>query len=142
MVDDTYAALNADVRLASRVVGSFSVVALLVAIAGLYGVVAFLVASRTREIGIRMALGADRRDISRMVLTSSARLVTIGLVGGVLAAFWAARSIESQLFGVSRFDPLTFAVVIGLVATSALAATWVPARQAARIDPAVTLRAD
>ena len=142
MVDDTYTRLNADVLLASQVVGAFSVVALVVAIAGLYGVVAFLVASRTREIGIRMTLGADRRDISRMVLKSSGRLVVIGLLTGAAAAFWGARTIESQLFGVSRFDPVTYVAVAGVLSVAALIATWVPARQAARIDPAITLRAE
>jgi hypothetical protein len=142
MVDDLYAAQNADVLLASRVVGVFSVLALLLAVAGVYGVVAFLVASRRREIGIRLALGAGRRDINRMLLASSARLIAAGAAVGTAGAYWGSRWIESQLFGVSRSDPLTYAVVIGIVAAAALIATWLPARHAGRIDPAITLRAD
>jgi ABC-type antimicrobial peptide transport system permease subunit len=116
--------------------------AFVIAMAGLYAVIAFLVASRTREIGVRMALGADRTAIRRMVIGSAGRLALIGVTLGTVAAVAAARWIESQLFGVSMSDPSTYVLVCGAVLTTALIATWYPARQAARVDPTVTLRAE
>jgi predicted lysophospholipase L1 biosynthesis ABC-type transport system permease subunit len=142
LVDDTYARQNADVLLSTRVVGAFSVIAFIVAIAGLYGVIAFTVASRTREIGIRIALGAERRDISRLVLSSSARLVLTGSAIGCGVAFGVARWIQAQFFGVSPVDPSTYFVVAAVVTGAALAATWQPAAEAARVDPALTLRSE
>jgi predicted permease len=142
LVDDEYADQAADVRLTSTVVGLFSGLAFVIAMAGLYAVIAFLVASRTREIGVRMALGADRVVIRRMVLASSGRLALTGAALGTLAAVGAARWIESQLFGVSMTDPSTYLWVCATVFSTALLATWYPARQAARVDPAVTLRAE
>lgn len=142
IVDDTYARKNDETRLAAQIVGVFGGVSFLVAMAGLYGVVAFMVASRTREIGIRMALGAAAGDIRRMVLASSGRMVATGSLMGATVAFGAARWIESQLFGVSPSDPRLYLVVIAGVAGVALLATWHPARQASATDPAVTLRAE
>jgi putative ABC transport system permease protein len=107
-----------------------------------YGVIAFLVASRRREIGIRLALGAGRRDINWMFVASSAPLIAAGAAVGTAGAYWGSRWIESQLVGVSRSDPLTYALVIGVVAAAAFIATWLPARHAGRIDPAIALRAD
>jgi predicted permease len=141
-VDDVYAAQNAETLLASQVVGAFSLLAFIVSIAGIYGVMAFLVAGRTREIGIRMALGARRADIGRMVLGSSTKLVMAGAVLGSAAALVASRWIESQLFGVSPTDPMTYLGVCAAVILTALLATWQPARQAARVDPAITLRTE
>jgi putative ABC transport system permease protein len=142
LVDEIYAEHNADVRLTSTVVGLFSGLAFVIAMAGLYAVIAFLVASRTREIGVRMALGADRTAIHRMVIASSGRLALTGAALGTLAALGASRWIESQLFGVSMTDPRTYVSVCVAVLSTALLATWYPARQAARVDPAVTLRAE
>jgi ABC-type antimicrobial peptide transport system permease subunit len=142
LIDEIYAQPNADVRLTSAVVRLFSGLAFVIAMAGLYAVIAFLVASRTREIGVRMALGADRAAIRRMVLVSSGRLALAGVALGALVAVGAARWIESQLFGVSMVDPATYLGVCAAVVSTALLATWYPARQAARIDPAVTLRAE
>ena len=116
--------------------------AFVIAIAGVYGVMAFLVAGRRREIGIRMALGADRRDINRLILGSSARLVLTGALIGSIGAIGASQWIKSQLFGTSPADPITWAVVVLSVLVVSVLGTWHPARQAARLDPAVTLRAE
>jgi putative ABC transport system permease protein len=142
LVDDIYAEQHVLTLVAVRVVGAFSAVGFLVAMAGLYSVMAFLVATRTREIGIRMALGADRRDITRMVIASSGTVVLAGVVSGSAIALGLGRWLESQLFGVSAADPATHIAVASAVVLTAFAATWQPARQAARVEPAVTLRAE
>jgi putative ABC transport system permease protein len=139
-VDDVYAQQFDDRLLATRVIGAFGILAFLIAAAGIYGVMLFLVADRTREIGIRMALGADRRRIGRLVVGSSMRLVALGAALGVAGAIAASRAVQSQLFGVSATDPATLALVTLGVAATALLATWQPARQAARIDPKVLLK--
>lgn len=139
-VDDQYARKFADKLLATRVIGGFGLLAFVIAAAGIYGVMAFLVAHRAHEIGIRIALGADASRINRMVLGSSLRLVLAGAALGIGAAIAASRWAESQLFGVRAADPATLALVtLGVVAT-ALLATWHPARQATRIDPKVLLK--
>jgi ABC-type antimicrobial peptide transport system permease subunit len=130
------------VLLATRVTSAFGLVAYLVALVGVYGVMAHLVLGRRREIGIRMALGADRQDIRGLVLASSARLVMIGTLLGIAGALALSRWTSSQFFGVSALDPATYAGVAAMVVATALLATWHPARQAARIDPAVTLRGE
>jgi len=142
LVDDRYARQNAETRLVSHVVGGFSVLAFLVAIAGVYGLMVFLVSTRRREIGVRIALGADRTAITRLVFGSAARLVLIGAGLGIAGAVIASRRIASSLFGVTATDPLTYSVVVGSVAIAALLATWHPARHAARVDPALLLKAD
>ncbi len=139
-VDDAYAGMHADMLLAARVVGAFAGMAFLVAMVGVYGVMAFLVAGRTREIGIRMALGADGRDISRLVLRSSVTMVAIGAVIGVIAALIVSRWTGSQFFGVTPTAPGTYVLVTAVVVATSILATWRPARAAARVDPAVTLR--
>jgi ABC-type antimicrobial peptide transport system permease subunit len=137
-----YARLDGDKRLAASITGGFGVLALLVATAGIYGVMAFLVAGRRREIGIRMALGADRGAVQRLVFRSSLAAVVTGAAVGVAAALVAARWVASQLYGITATDPATYAAVCGLIVATALAATWLPARRAARVDPALTLRAE
>jgi hypothetical protein len=139
-VDDQYARQFADRLLASRIITSFGVLAFVVAAAGIYALMAFLVASRAREIGIRMALGADRQRIRRLVLGSSMWLVAAGATLGILGAVAASRWAQSQLFGVSATDPLTIVLVTAAVVVTALLATWHPARHATRIDPAVLLK--
>lgn len=139
-VDDSYAAIHGDTLLAMRVVGGFAGFAFVVAMVGVYGVMAFLVAGRTREIGIRMALGADRRDISALVLRSSIITVGVGAVVGISAALLATRWTGSQFFGVTPTAPGTYILVTVVVIATSLLATWRPARTAARIDPAVTLK--
>jgi len=128
--------------MATAIISSFAVVAFVIAVAGVFGVMTFLVTNRTREIGIRMALGAERTDVRRMVLGSSLRLVVAGVIVGAAAAALSGRWLESQLFGVTPTDPLTYAIVIATVVTTAIAATWHPASRAARVDPAITLRAE
>ena len=138
--DDQYARQFADRLLAARVVTAFGTLAFVVAAAGIYGLMAFLVASRNREIGIRMALGADARRIRGLVLGSSMRLVLVGAALGVTGAVVTARWVQSQLFGVSATDPLTIVLVTSGVVIVALLASWQPARQAARVDPKALLK--
>ena len=139
-VDDQYARQFAERLLATRIMTGFGMLAFVVAAAGIYGVMAFLVANRAREIGIRMALGADTRRIRSLVLASSMWLVLLGAGIGIAGAFVASRWAQSQLFGVKATDPLTIVLVTVAVALTALLATWHPARQATRVDPKVLLR--
>jgi len=141
-VDDTYAEQNAATLLAARLVGGFSGLAWIIAMVGLYGVISYFVVTRTREIGIRMALGAERRHIRREILATSSVLVLTGLVIGATAAWLIARALQAQLFGVSPADPVTFLTVAASVALTALVATWRPAERAAGTNPATTLRSD
>jgi predicted permease len=139
-VDDLYAEKFADRLLATRVISAFGALAFLVAAAGIYGVMAFLVTSRAREMGIRIALGADARDIRRLVIGSSLRLVVAGALIGVAGAIALSRWMQSQLFGVRPTDPLTLVAVTLGVLVVGLLATWQPARQAARVDPRELLK--
>jgi predicted permease len=141
-VEDKYAAMFSDVQLATRVTNAFGALAFVVAVVGVYGVMAYLVAGRRREIGIRMALGADRRDVSRLVMASAVKLVVAGTVLGIAGALVLARWTSSQFYGVSPTDPLTYLGVAAAILVTAVIATWQPARQAARIDPALTLRTE
>jgi len=127
-------------RAAGTVLGSFALVALLLASLGLYGVVAYAVAQRTREIGVRVALGADRRRVLRFVLRGGVRLAAAGLAVGVPLAWATTRLLTGLLLGGSAADPVTFVGAAGLLAAVALLATYVPARRAARIEPMVALR--
>jgi predicted permease len=126
----------------SWMLGVFAVMALLLALGGSYGVTSYLVSQRTRELGIRMALGAERADISRTVLKSAVGLVAAGLVIGIAGAVGAGRLLSSLLFGVVPYDPLILSIaVVALFATGCLA-NWLPARRAARVDPMVSLRSE
>ncbi len=118
----------------------FATVAMILAAIGIYGVIAFSVAQRTREIGIRMALGAQRRDMLGMVLRQSLTVVMIGIAVGLLAAFAATRLLASMLYGVNANDVLTYAVVVLLLGTAALLASYIPARRAMKVDPMIALR--
>lgn len=142
MVEERYRRLYGDVRLAASVTGGFSMLAFLVAMAGVYGVMAFLVTGRRKEIGVRIAFGAQPTDIRRMFLAASAKLVLVGAFLGVAGAYAATHGIETRLQGVQAPDPLTFAGVVTAVLVTALGATWLPARQAARIDPVTSLRSE
>ena len=141
MSDQVGKALSA-MRLASTLIGVFGLVALLLAGIGLYGVMAWMVSRRTREIGVRMALGARVPDVMKLVIKQGMLLVGIGAAAGLGAAFLATRLIESLLYGVSRNDPATFAMVVSLLAGVALLACYVPARRATKVDPLIALRCD
>jgi hypothetical protein len=137
-----YAESYGDMRMAAGAAIGFGVVAALVTLAGLYAVVARLVATRTREIGIRMALGAGRRDIRRLVFAPAARVVAGGLITGSGMALAGARLIESRLHGVSWTAPSPYVAVAAGIVLTAFLATRPPVRQALRIDPAETLRSE
>jgi putative ABC transport system permease protein len=132
----------AEQRFASVIYGTFAIAALLLAAVGLYGVVSGLVAERTREFGIRSALGATRSDIVRGVLGNGLVFTVIGVAIGLAAASATSRLLETLLYGVSRADPATYAGVVVLLASVAALACWAPARRAAAVDPAVTLRGE
>lgn len=140
-VDEVYAEQFADRLLATRVISGFGVLSFLIAAAGLYSVMAFLVAIRMREVAIRIALGASAGDIRWLVLGSSLGLVGAGATIGIAGALVASRWAQSQLFGVHASDPLTLLGVTVAVVGVALLATWAPARRAARVDPKELLRA-
>jgi len=120
--------------------GVFALVALLLTGVGVYGVLAYLVAQSTREIGIRMALGAETREVLMLTLWQGMGLVLLGLSVGLLGAWALTRLLKTLLFGVSVTDPLTFVVVALLLALVALLACWVPARRATKVDPLIALR--
>ena len=135
-----YAARFADTRLATALIGTFAVVALLLTLAGIYALLSYQVLARRREIGIRLALGARPRAIAQTVIGSALRLALPGAAAGVLVAVAVGRWIESQFFGVAAADPLTHGAVAALIMTTAVIASWWPAAQAARIDPSISLR--
>jgi ABC-type antimicrobial peptide transport system permease subunit len=127
-------------RYSMILLGGFAALALLLAAIGIYGVISYVVGQRTQEIGIRMALGAQRLDVLRLVIGHGARMILMGLVTGVAAALALTQLMATLLFGVSPTDPLTFAGVAALLVIVALAACYVPARRAARVNPITALR--
>lgn len=120
--------------------GAFAVLALVLAAVGLYGVMSYLVNQRTREIGIRMALGAQQSSVLRLIMRHGAKLTLIGMSLGTIAALALTRSISSLLYGIGPADPLTFASVAILLALLVLVAYYVPARRATKVDPIRALR--
>jgi len=137
---NTFAASLGPRRFSLLLVGIFSATALLLAMAGIYGVTAYTVAQRTREIGVRMALGASRGTVLGMVLKQGVITSALGVGTGILGSLALARWLQSQLFGVSPTDPATFAGVALILIMVSLAACWIPGRRAARVDPMVALR--
>ena len=129
-------------RLMTFLLSTFAFLALSLALVGLYGVMAYNGLRRTREIGVRLALGARRRQISSMMLKQGARLLAIGLGVGFIGAFALSRVIRTLLFSVSAVDPAIYIAVSLLLGCAAMFACWLPARRASRVDPMVTLRAE
>jgi predicted permease len=127
-------------RMESVVLGFLGVLALVLTAIGVYGVVAYSVAQRTHELGIRMALGAQKKDVLQLVLRKGLVLVAWGSVIGLVACYWLRRLIASQLYGVSPYDPATLVSVAALLAAVALVASYIPARRATKVDPLVALR--
>jgi ABC-type antimicrobial peptide transport system permease subunit len=123
-------------------VGVFAALALMLSIVGLYGVVALIVGQRTREIGVRLALGAQPRTVVRMILHEGAIMAMVGVALGVAGALALTRVMKALLFGISTTDPWTFVASAALVIAVALGAAWVPARHAARVDPKTALVGD
>jgi putative ABC transport system permease protein len=139
-MDDAVADSIAPQRFSTVLLGLFGAAALLLASVGIYGVTAYSVSQRTREIGIRMALGAQARDVLEMVIGQGSLLVMVGIGLGLAISFVATRALASQLYGVQTYDPITFAGTAGLLAGVALLATYIPARRAMRVDRMVALR--
>ena len=140
--EEIVAASVANRRLNLILLGIFAAVALLLATIGIYGVMSYSVEQRTREIGIRMALGAERRTVLKLIVGQGARLAGIGIAVGVAGAFALSRVMSSLLFGVSATDPLTYAALALLLGGVAVAACWLPAMRAVRVDPAIALKAE
>ncbi|MFL6275634.1 MAG: FtsX-like permease family protein, partial [Blastocatellia bacterium] len=132
--------LISDRRFTLIMVGVFAALALVLASIGIYGVISYSVAQRTREIGIRMALGANQRQILTMILGGGTKLAAFGIVAGAAGAFGVTRFIRSFLYGVSPSDPLTFVGISLILGGVALLASYVPARRAMKVDPNTALR--
>jgi predicted permease len=129
-----------EIRLGAALATALGAIGLLLAVIGIYGIVSFSTAQRTREIGIRMALGGSARDVTRLILQQGVRMVVIGLGLGLLAALAITRVMTGLLVGVSPSDPLTYVLVVLLLCAIALVACWIPARRATRVEPGVALR--
>lgn len=139
-MDDVIALSAAGDRFNTLLLGAFAAIALLLTAAGIFGVLSYLVTQRTREIGLRMALGAQPKDVLRVIVGHGLRLVLVGLCIGVAAALVVTRWMSSVLFDVKPIDPLTFAAVAAVLTAVAFLASYIPARRAMRIDPIVALR--
>jgi predicted lysophospholipase L1 biosynthesis ABC-type transport system permease subunit len=141
-MDEAVAASVAPPRFRMLLLGLFAMSATLIATCGIYGLMAYAVTQRRREIGVRMALGAQRRDVLRLVLLRALGIVGGGLIVGLAGAAGATRVLQRFLFGVTPTDPMVFTVVTLLLMAVGLMAAWLPARRATRIDPCAALRAE
>jgi putative ABC transport system permease protein len=139
-MDDVRDASVAQPRFSSQLLGLFAALALVLAAVGLYGLMAYSVTQRRNEIGIRMALGATRESILRLVLRQGSLLALAGIGLGLVASILVTRLLSSLLFDVSPGDPMTFLTVASLLVGVALLATYIPARRATKVDPMVALR--
>jgi ABC-type antimicrobial peptide transport system permease subunit len=129
-------------RMLALLSGAFGLLALLLASAGLYGVIAYSVERRTRELGIRLALGAERAQVTTMLLAEIGTLLAIGVLFGLAGTLALARGFQSLLFGITPHDPLTLAAAVVLLSAVGLVAAYFPARRAGRLDPMEALRAE
>jgi predicted permease len=141
-MDEAVAASVAQPRFRMWLLALFAMAATLIATCGIYGLMAYAVTQRRREIGVRMALGAERRDVLRLVLTRALRTVVAGLIVGLAGAVGVTRVLQRFLFGVTPTDPIAFTIVTLLLMAVGLMAAWLPARRATRIDPCAALRAE
>jgi putative ABC transport system permease protein len=132
----------APARWSTTLLSVFAAVALAIAVLGVFGVLSFLVTQRTRELGIRIALGADPRQLARSVVAGGMMLVALGIAGGFVLYAAAAPVLRGFLYGVTTTDPLTLATATAVLAATAALASWLPARRAACVDPTVALRAE
>lgn len=142
LVSDTYAAAFGRQRFVLMLMGAFSAIALVLTAAGIFGVLSQVVTRRTREIGIRVALGARPADVLRQMLSRGLALALVGTAIGLAGALWLTRVLRTLLFGIGATDPVTFAVVSLFLIAVALLACWLPARAATRVDPSVALRVE
>jgi putative ABC transport system permease protein len=129
-------------RFGATVLGLFAGLALLLASIGIYGVMAYSVSASTRELGVRIALGAQGKDVLRLVLSEGATIVVIGLVLGLLVARVSLRVLETQLYDITASDPVTFVAVAVLLMCVALLACYIPARRATTVNPIIALRSE
>jgi putative ABC transport system permease protein len=129
-------------RSSAVLLGLFAATALSLAVVGIYGVMALVVTARTREIGIRIALGADQHRVRRLVVSECVALVSVGVILGLAGALACTRILQNLLFDLSPTDPLTYCAIVALLGVATVAASWVPARRASNVDPVVALRAD
>ena len=127
-------------RFYMTLLGAFAALALLLAALGIYGVISYVVSQRTRELGIRIALGATRERVVRLVLNQALALAGVGVVIGLVGSYWVTRLISKLLFGVTSTDPLTFGAVAAVLVGAAWLASYVPALRASRVDPIQALR--
>ena len=140
-MDRVLAGETAPRRAQLQVLGVLAAVAILLSGVGIYGLLAYTVSQRSQEIGVRLALGAEPARIGRMILADGMRLAAIGILPGMLGGYAAARGMSALLFGVAPYDPATFGIVALVMAAIGIAASWIPALRASRVDPAITMRA-
>jgi ABC-type antimicrobial peptide transport system permease subunit len=141
-IKSQYAEFFAVPRFYMFLMAVFATLGIAIAAVGLYGVLAYATAQRTREFGVRLALGATKSDVLMMVLRQGAAVTVVGLAAGILGSIVMTRWLESMLVDISRIDPASYLAVIVLFSTIAMAACWIPARRATNVDPIVALRSE